>query len=42
VLIALNKSLEPLIRDNASGVTDKLKEVGEKVSDKLKGLFKRK
>lgn len=42
VLIALNKSLVPLIRDNASGVTDKLKEVGEKVSDKLKGLFKRK
>jgi hypothetical protein len=41
VLIALNKSLVPLIRDNASGVTDKLKEVGEKVTDKLKGLFKR-
>lgn len=41
VLIALNRSLAPLIRDNASDVTDKLKEVGEKVTDKLKGFFKR-
>jgi len=40
ILGALNKSLIPLIRENASGVNDKLKEATKKVSDKLKGLFK--
>jgi len=40
VLLALNQSVVPLIRDNAS-LGDKLKETGEKIGEKLKGLFKR-
>ena len=40
VLLALNQSVVPLIRDNAS-MGDKLKETGEKIGEKLKGLFKR-
>ena len=41
ILIGLNKSIVPLIRENAPGVGDKLKEAGEKIGEKLKGLFKR-
>ena len=38
VLVALNKALIPLITENA-GIGDQLKDVGEKIGDKLKGLF---
>jgi len=38
VLIALNKSLVPLITENV-GLGDQIKDVGNKLGDKLKGLF---
>ena len=41
VLVGLNQSIVPLVRDNALDVGDKLKEVGDKIGEKLKGLFKR-
>ncbi|MFT7689176.1 MAG: hypothetical protein ACI9FB_004544 [Candidatus Azotimanducaceae bacterium] len=39
VLVALNKALLPLISENV-GLGDQLKDVGEKISEKLKGFFK--
>ncbi|MDA0788178.1 MAG: hypothetical protein O2780_01830 [Proteobacteria bacterium] len=41
VLKAVNQSLVPLIRESLPGVEDKLKEVGDKIGEKLKGLFNR-
>jgi len=38
VLIALNKSLIPLITENV-GLGDQIKEAGKKLGDKIKGLF---
>ncbi len=45
VMVAVNRSVVPLIRENSGGLRDRLKEATDKISDrigdKLKGLFKR-